>query len=99
MLESRIVETGLDKIKIVTSHQKLTAENDYLRNEVKSAEKENNLLKNKNLSSSQKIESINRYFKDFKTNYDNKLNLMLRELRKKSEDMNELVDKKKERDD
>ena len=52
MLESRIVETGLDKIKIVTSHQKLTAENDYLRNEVKSAEKENNLLKNKNLSSS-----------------------------------------------
>ena len=99
MLESRIVETGLDKIKIVTSHQKLTAENDYLRNEVKSAEKENNLLKNKNLSSSQKIESINRYFKDFKTTYDNKFDLMLRELRKKSEDMNELEDKMKEKDD
>ena len=35
MLESRLVETGMDKIKIVTSHQKLTVENSYLKREVK----------------------------------------------------------------
>ena len=89
----------MDKIKTVTSHKKLAVENEYLGNEVKPVEKENNVLKNKNLSSSQTIESINRYFKDFKTNYDNKFDLMLRELRKKSEVMNELVDKMKGRED
>ena len=39
MLESRVVETGMDKIKIVTSHQKLWEENNFLKNEMKSTEK------------------------------------------------------------
>ena len=47
MLESRIVGIGMDKIKILTSYKKLTVENEYLRNEVKSVEKENNVIKNK----------------------------------------------------
>ena len=99
MLESRLVETGMDKIKIVTSHQKLSTENNYLKSEVESREKKNKELINKNLSSSQKIESINKYYKDLKSSYDNKFELMLRELRQKSEDITELVDKMKVKDD
>ncbi len=98
MLESRLVETGMDKIKIVTSHQKLTVENSYLKREVKSSEKRNNELNMKNINSSQKIDSINKYFKDVKSSYENKFKLMLRELRQKSEDINDLVDKLKVKD-
>ena len=98
MLESRLVETGMDKIKIVTSHLKLTEENKYLKREVKSSEKINKELNIKNKNSSQKIDAINKHFKDIKTSYENKFDLMLRELRQKSEDINNLVDKIKVKD-
>ena len=62
-LESSIVETGMDKIKIIKSHKKLSIENDYLIKEVKNREKKNQELQKKNLNSSMKIESINKYFK------------------------------------
>ena len=98
MLESKLVETGMDKIKIVTSHQKLKAENTILKREVKSSEKRNKELNLKNFNSSQKIDSINKHFKDIKSSYENKFELMLRELRQKSEDINDLVDKMKDKD-
>ena len=98
MLESRLVETGMDKIKIVTSHRKLTEENKYLKREVKSSEKINKELNIKNKNSSQKIDAINKHFKDIKTSYENKFDLMLRELRQKSEDINDLVEKIKVKD-
>jgi chromosome segregation ATPase len=98
MLESKLVETGMDKINIVTSHQKLTAENSILKREVKSSEKRNKELNIKNYNTSQKIDSINKYFKDIKSSYENKFELMLRELRQKSEDINDLIDKMKEKD-
>ena len=98
MLESRLVEIGMDKIKIVTSHQKLKDENSILKREVKSSEKRNKELDIKNYNSNQKIDSINKYFKDVKSSYENKFELMLRELRQKSEDINDLIDKMKEKD-
>ena len=98
MLESRLLETGMDKIKIVTSHQKLKAENSYLKKEVKSTERRNSELNMKNINSSQKIDSINKYFKDVKASYENKFELMLKELRQKSEDINDLIDKMKVKD-
>jgi hypothetical protein len=97
MLESKLVETGMDKIKIVTSHQKLTAENSTPKREVKSSGKRNKELNIKNYNTSQKIDSINKYFKDIKSSYENKFELMLRELRQKSEDINDLIDKMKEK--
>ena len=98
MLESRLVETGMDKIKIVTSHQKLREENNFLKREVKSTERRNSELNKKNLTSSRKIDSINRHFEDIKSSYETKFELLLRELRKKSEDINDLVDKMKVKD-
>ena len=98
MLESRLVETGMDKIKIVTSHQKLKEENNILKREVKSTEKRNSELNKKNLTSSQKIDSINKYFKDVKSSYETKFELLLKELRQKSDDINDLVDKMKVKD-
>ena len=98
MLESRIIETGMDKIKIVTSHQKLSEENNILKKEVKSSEKRNNELNIKNLTSSQKIDSINKQFKDVKSSYENKFEIMLREISQKSEDINDLMDKLKSKD-
>ena len=82
-LESRLVETGMDKIKIIKSHKKLSIENDYLIKEVKNREKKNQELQKKNLNSSMKIESINKYFKDLRLGYDNKVDMMLKQLRKK----------------
>ena len=98
ILESRLVETGRDKIKIVTSHQKLKEENNILKKEVKSNEKINEELYLKNKNTSQKIEDINRHFKDIKESYENKFELMLNELRQKSDDINDLVDKIKVKD-
>jgi hypothetical protein len=98
MLESRLVETGMDKIKIVTSHQKLIEENNILKREVKSSEKINKELNIKNKNSTQKIDDINRHFKDIRASYENKFELMLSELRQKSEDINDLVDKIKVKD-
>ena len=93
MLESRLVETGMDKIKIVTSHQKLRDENNFLKTEVKSSEKINKELNLKNINTSQKIDAINRQIKDMRSSYENKFDIMLTELRKKSDDINDLVDK------
>ena len=50
----------MDKIKIVTSHKKLSLENNYLKKEVKTNQKKNLELKTKNLNKSQKIERINK---------------------------------------
>ena len=97
-LESRLVETGMDKIKIIKSHKKLSIENDYLIKEVKNREKKNQELQKKNLNSSMKIESINKYFKDLRLGYDNKVDMMLKQLRQKNEDINELMDKMKLKD-
>ena len=97
-LESRLVETGMDKIKIVTSHKKLTLENNYLINEIKSKEKNNEELKVKHLNTSQKIERINRHYNDMRLSYDNKFDMMKKELRQKKEDINELYDKMKLKD-
>ena len=97
-LESHLIETGMDKIKIVTSHRKLSLENNYLINEIKSKEKKNEELKMKDLNNSQKIDRINRNIKDIRLSYDNKFNMMQKELKKKSEDINELYDKMKLKD-
>ena len=98
-LESKLIETGMDKIKIVTSHRKINMENDYLIKEVKSKQKKNEELTIKNMNKTQKIEKINRYFKDMQLSYDNKFDIMKKELRQKSEDINQLVDKMKLKDD
>ena len=98
-LESRVVETGMDKIKIVTSHKKLSLENDYLINEIKSRDQRNEELKLKNLNTSQKIETINQRYKDMRLSYDSKFDMMQKELRQKAEDINELYDKMKLKDD
>ena len=45
-----------------------------------------------------KIESINKYFKDLRLGYDNKVDMMLKQLRQKNEDINELMDKMKLKD-
>ena len=97
-LESRLIETGMDKIKIVSSHKKLSLENDYLINEIKNKQKKNDELKIKNLNKSQKIDKINRNYNDMRLSYDNKFDMMKKELRKKTEDINELVDKMKLKD-
>lgn len=97
-LESRLVETGMDKIKIVTSHKKLSLENNYLKKEVKTNQKKNLELKTKNLNKSQKIERINKYCNDIKLSYDNKVDMMQRQLRQKTDDINKLVDKMKDKD-
>ena len=98
-LESRVVETGMDKIKIVTSHKKLSLENNYLINEIKSRDQKNEELKLKNLNTSQKIETINQRYKDMRLSYDSKFDMMQKELRQKADDINELYDKMKLKDD
>ena len=97
-LESHLIETGMDKIKIVTSHKKLSLENNYLIKEIKKKDKKNEELKMKDLNNSQKIDRINRNFIDMRLSYDNKFNILQKELRQKSEDINELNDKMKLKD-
>ena len=97
-LESHLIETGMDKIKIVTSHKKLSLENNYLIKEIKKKDKKNEELKMKDLNNSQKIDRINRNFIDMRLSYDNKFNMLQKELRQKSEDINELNDKMKLKD-
>ena len=45
-------------------------------------------LKTKNLNKSQKIERINKYCNDIKLSYDNKVVMMQRQLRQKTDDIN-----------
>ena len=97
-LESRLVETGMDKIKIVTSHKKLSMENNLLINQIKTKERKNKVLKAKNLNKSQKIEKINKHFQNMRISYDNKLNMIQNQLRQKTEDIKELYDKMKLKD-
>ena len=97
-LESCLVETGMDKIKIVTSHKKLSLENNLLINQVKNKERKNRVLKTQNLNKSQKIETINNQYQNMRLSFDNKINIMQKQLRQKTEDIKQLYDKMKLKD-
>ena len=98
-LESHLAEIGMDKIKILTSHKKISLDNNYLIKQIKSKERKNSELKKKNLEESQKLESINKKYKDMRLSYDSKLDIMNKQLLQKSEDIKGLVDKIKSKDD
>ena len=98
-LESHLAEMGMDKIKILSSNRKINSDNNYLIEQIKLKERRNSELQKKNLNKSQKIESINKKYKDMRSSYDNKLDIINKQLIQKSEDINDLEDKMKSKDD
>ena len=92
-LEERMKSSGLDKIRIVTSHKLLSSENDALKEELKTNEKKNIELLSQNNSSIKKIENINKTFNDFQNIYENKFELLLKEIQQKSNEINKLQEK------
>ena len=98
-LESHLAEMGMDKIKILSSNRKINSDNNYLIEQIKLKERKNSELQKKNLNKSQKIESINKKYKDMRSSYDNKLDIINKQLIQKSEDINDLEDKMKSKDD
>ena len=98
-LESHIFEIGVEKIKMVNSHKRISSDKNSLIKKIKTKERQNKELKRQNLNKSQKIESINKIYKDMRLSYDNKLDIMQKQLNQKSDDINNLVDKIKSKDD
>ena len=98
-LEERMKSNGLDKIRIVTSHKLVSSENDALREELKLNEKKNNELLSKNDFSTKKIENINKTFNDVRNSYQSKFDILLKEIQLKSNEINELQEKLRKREE
>ena len=98
-LEEILKSSGLDKIRIVTSHKLISSENDALKEELKLNEKINTELLSKNDFSSRKIENINKTLNDIRNSYQNKCDILLKEIKLKTNEINELKEKLKKREE
>ena len=100
VLEEKLKVNGLNRIKLVSHHKEISTENFLLKSEMEKAAESAKEMDVANKKNEKKIENLTKSYNDFRSSYQSKLALTLREMSSKEEkieDLSKIIRKKDEK--